>query len=84
MTYVLPKLYRTYGPEPDDIDRGIMMVLLRLWGSDWEHDLMLPRVGDFWFFHYLDQCADNGIGLSCGCRVFKVIDSPAVLAPEEA
>jgi hypothetical protein len=31
------------------------------------------KEGHFWTFHHNDPCADNGIGISCSCRVFKVI-----------
>lgn len=31
------------------------------------------KIGHFWFFHHDDHCADNGIGLSALCRVYRVI-----------
>lgn len=31
------------------------------------------KEGSFWFFHHRHQQAHNGVGLTCACRVFKVI-----------
>lgn len=31
------------------------------------------KIGHFWLFHHNDHCADNGIGLSALCRVYRVI-----------
>jgi hypothetical protein len=31
------------------------------------------KEGHFWFFHHNYQGADRSVGLSCACRVFKVV-----------
>lgn len=31
------------------------------------------KPGSFWFFHHDDMCAENGIGITVLCRVYRVI-----------